>query len=172
MDLSGSNTLSLNNSNDIIAHNISLINGHVTSNILDLFALKGSSGSGSGSTINIDAYTKAQTYSRLEIIDLFNTGYDKTTINNLLSQKQGLINLGSLNINQISSLQTNLDSRALNSDLLLKQNIITTNSISIDKVANLRIDLDSRATVTNLAHKQNLLTAKILSGYMPPKMLS
>ena len=163
MDLNRSSTLSLNNTNDIIAHKISLINGNVTSNILDLFALKGSSGSGSGSTINIDAYTKQQTYSRIEIIDLFNTGYNKSAVDNLLSQKQGLIGLGSLNINLISGLQTNLDSRALASDLVLKQNILTTNSVSIDKIINLRTDLDSRATNTNLALKQNLLTTNSVS---------
>ena len=40
MDLSRLSTLSLNNSIDIIANNISLINGNKTNNILDLFVLK------------------------------------------------------------------------------------------------------------------------------------
>ena len=40
MDLSRLSTLSLNNSIDIIANNISLINGNQTNNILDLFVLK------------------------------------------------------------------------------------------------------------------------------------
>ena len=40
MDLSRLSTLSLNNSIDIIANNISLINGNKTDNILDLFVLK------------------------------------------------------------------------------------------------------------------------------------
>ena len=40
MDLSRLSTLSLNNSNDIIANSISLINGNKTDNILDLFAFK------------------------------------------------------------------------------------------------------------------------------------
>ena len=40
MDLSRLSTLSLNNSIDIIANNISFINGNKTTNILDLFVLK------------------------------------------------------------------------------------------------------------------------------------
>ena len=40
MDVSRLNTLNLNNSNDIIANNISLINGNTIYNILDLFSLK------------------------------------------------------------------------------------------------------------------------------------
>ena len=40
MDLSRLSTLSLNNSNDIIANNISLINANKTINLLDLFVLK------------------------------------------------------------------------------------------------------------------------------------
>ena len=40
MDLSRLSTLSLNNSNDIIANSISLIQGNSTYNIIDSFALK------------------------------------------------------------------------------------------------------------------------------------
>ena len=70
MDLSRLSTLSLNNSIDIIANNISLINGNKTNNILDLFVLKNEYELTEQTQLN-NVYTMAQTYSRLEIINLF-----------------------------------------------------------------------------------------------------
>ena len=94
MDLSRLNTLSLNNSNDIIANSISLINDNKTVNILDLFALKTNNG--------------------------FTNVYTKTESDTLLNLKQNLIAIGGLNINQVSTLQTNLDLRALITNVYTK----------------------------------------------------
>ena len=153
MDLSRLNTLSLNDSNDIIANSISLINGNKTDNILDLFVFK----------TDYDF-----TYSIL-----INNTYSNAVIDDLLNLKQNVIGINTLNINQINMLQTNLDSRALitniytqtetdagfytksaiTSLLNLKQNVIGINSLNINQTLNLQTNLDSRALITSVYTK-------------------
>ena len=135
MDLSRLSTLSLNNSNDIIANNISLINGNKTDNILDLFVLKNEYEFTEQIFIS-SFYDKTQTYTKLEIINLFNSGYNNLMIDNMLSLKQNVIT--SLNIDKIDGLQANLDSRAtitnMNNNLALKQNLIGIDSLNINQI--------------------------------------
>ena len=159
MDLSRSNTLSLNNSNDIIAHNISLINGNITSNILDLFAFRGESDLGSAILID-SVYNKIQTYNKLEINALISNisgvgGYSDLSIDNLLSLKQNVIGLNSLNIDKINGLQTDLDTRAtitnMNNALALKQQLIGVGYLNINQVNLLQSSLDSKIA-TNLVY--------------------
>ena len=91
MDLSRLNTLSLNNSNDIIANNISLINGNTTSNILNLFVLKDVYNF--TTSIFVDTfYNTSQTYSKSEINSLINSGYNNLMIDNMLLLKSKSVN--------------------------------------------------------------------------------
>ena len=64
MDVSRFNTLSLNNTTDIVANSIRLIQGNTTYNIIDLFALK---------TNYVNSITLiGNTYNKIETDNLLN----------------------------------------------------------------------------------------------------
>ena len=101
MDTSRFNTLSLNNSHDIIANSISLIQGDTVHNILDLFANGVSNDSNTTQINNIQSMVNSNTLSI------------QTIQNSLNSNISAVIGINGLNIYQINNLQASLDLRAL-----------------------------------------------------------
>ena len=101
--------LSLDGTDDVIAHSISLYIGNDIINILDLIA-------GSGGSSSIDSYSKTETYNKFEINTLISNisgveRYPDLSIDNMLNLKQNVLGLNSININQVNLLQSTLDDK-------------------------------------------------------------
>ena len=185
MDVSRLNTLNLNNSNDIIANNISLINGNTIYNIFDLFSLKQNvvvaNSLNISSIIGLQAllantYTKSQNDALLLLKSNLITTYSKIESDNNYYTKSAIDSLLLLEANQLTTynkiendalllLKSNVSTTYSKTDmdllLALKQGVIPSNGLSIGQINGLQLDLDSRATITNvnnnLALKQQLI---------------
>lgn len=138
-----SQTLSLNNTRDIIANNISLIIGNDVTNILDLFQV-GNDNDMFYSKTYIDNLISNYSTSN-QINTLLNDKLDIATASNLYYNKSWINNLiieysTTLQMNTLLALKVN--TTTYNTGLSLKQNIINSNDLDVSDTNGLQGFLD------------------------------
>ena len=159
--------LSLNNTNDIIANSIHLIQGNVITDILDIIAQNGADTNAIITAlladqhfINAIAASATNSYTKTESNNFF---YTKTSVDNLLLAKQNIINDGDLTIAKTTGLQTQLNLLqssvlANTSGLLTKQDNIADGDLTIAKTYGLQSALDLKRSIANSYSKTDIDT--------------
>jgi len=161
------NGLSLNNSRDIIANSIHLIQGNVITDILDIIAQNGADTNAiitallaDQNFINAIAASATNSYTKTESDNLY---YSKTSLDNLLVAKQNIINDGDLTIAKTNGLQTQLNLLqssvlANAASILTKQNNIADGDLTIAKTNGLQSALDLKRSIANSYSKTDIDT--------------